>query len=322
MKRKAKLLLAVALYTFLGMPVTPVLAQEVKGGDEDILPDLVENPSAESSDVATKNQSSDGATGDLTLLGKGVAAYERRDYLAALEYLNKGLDQEGNTQEQLVNLHKYKAFVLLAQDNPEAAKVEFIEALKIDPMMSNDPQMHSLKIIEAFQKTKSEYHAYLQSADQLPPTIEYTPFIGKVVFREGIEIWANIQDNYGVSRAELFFRNRGDLNFDSVPLQDMGNGEYAGVVPGRSVTGTEVEYYLVAQDVAGNVSYAGTLQKPNKVALVANPAVKPWYKKWWVWGIVAGVAAAGAGAGIAMGGGGGGNGSQKTTDVTVVIPPP
>ena len=313
MKRKAKLLLTVALYTFLGMPVTPALAQDVKGGDEVILPDLAENPSAESSDAAT---------GDLTLLGKGVAAYESHEYPTALEYLNKGLDQGGNTQEQLVNLHKYKACVLLEQNQPEAAKVDFLEALKLDPMMSLDPQMHSPKIIEAFQKTKSEFHAYLQGADQLPPTIEYTPFIGKVIFREGIEIGANIQDNYGVSRAELFYRNRGDLAFESVPLQDMGNGEYVGVVPGTSVTGTEVEYYLVAQDVAGNVSYAGTLEKPNKVALVANPALKPWYKKWWVWGIVVGVAAAGAGAGIAMGGGGGGNGSQKTTDVTVVIPPP
>ena len=157
----------------------------------------------------------------------------------------------------------------------------------------------------------------------MPPTIEYTPFIGKVIFREGIEIGANIQDNYGVSRAELFYRNRGDLAFESVPLQDMGNGEYAGVVPGTSVTGTEVEYYLAAQDVAGNVSYAGTLEKPNKVALVANTALKPWYKKWWVWGIVVGVAAAGAGAGIAMGGGGGGgDGSPKTTSVAVDVEPP
>jgi tetratricopeptide (TPR) repeat protein len=313
MKRKAKLLLAVALYTFLGMPVTPALAQGVKVGDDAILPDLAENPSAESSDAAT---------GNLTLLGWGVEAYESGEYLAALEYLNKGLEQEGNTKEQLVNLHKYKALVLLAQNQPEAAKVEFVEALKLDPMMSLDPQTHSPKIMDTFQNTKNEFLPYLKSADQLPPTIKHTPFIGKVIFREGIEIGANIQDNYGVSRPELFYRNRGDLAFESVPLQDMGNGEYVGVVPATSVTGTEVEYYLVAQDVAGNVSYAGTLEKPNRVALVANPELKPWYKKWWVWGIVAGVAAAGAGAGIAMGGGGGGNGSQKTTDVTVVIPPP
>ena len=110
----------------------------------------------------------------------------------------------------------------------------------------------------------------------MPPTIEYTPFIGKVIFREGIEIGANIQDNYGVSRAELFYRNRGDLGFESVPLQDMGKGECVGEVPGESVTGTWVEFYLVEQDVAGNLSYDGTLQGPNRVALVADPALKPY----------------------------------------------
>jgi hypothetical protein len=151
----------------------------------------------------------------------------------------------------------------------------------------------------------------------------HTLFMGKVIPRDGIEIEANIQDNYGISRAELFYRNRGDLAFESIPLQDMGNGEYAGMVPGKSVTGTELNYYLMAQDVAGNVSYAGTLRKPNRVALVANPALKPWYKKWWVWGIVAGVAAAGVGAGIALGGGGGGgDGSPKTTSVAVDVEPP
>ena len=59
-------------------------------------------------------------------------------------------------------------------------------------------------------------------------------------------------------------------------MQDMGNGECVGEVPGKSVTGTLVEFYLVEQDVAGNLSYDATLEGPIRVALVADPALKPY----------------------------------------------
>jgi hypothetical protein len=106
-----------------------------------------------------------------------------------------------------------------------------------------------------------------------------------------------------------------------LPLENQGEGEYRGMVPAQSITGTEVEYYLMVQDRVGNATYDGTVQDPHTMEIKPRP--KAWYQKWWVWGIV-GVAVAG-GAAAAMAGGSGGGGDSppptQTTSVSVTVPP-
>jgi len=265
MKWKTTLLLATALYTFLGLPVTVGLAAGRAAEDEVPLPDLAETPAA----------GSPGSSGQAPVSSAGSL-----DQAPASSLRSSGQAPEGSPG-------------------------------------SSDHAAASATLLEEGVKSGET----LTRPDPVPPKIEYTPYRGKLPSGIGIEIWSRIRDNTSVARAELFFRNKGDLGFQSLPLQNEGNDIYTVTVPADSITGSAVEYYLMAQDAAGNLSYAGTVESPYRVAVAGGPELKPWYKKWWVWGIVALAAGAGAGAGIAMGGGGG-NGSQETTNVTVVISPP
>ena len=106
-----------------------------------------------------------------------------------------------------------------------------------------------------------------------------------------------------------------------------------------------VEYYIQAEDKAGNIAQRGFAFSPLMVevspflpsmgeepeVIVEAPAQedivmttgeapvkKAWYKKWWVWTIVA----AAAGAAAAGGGGGGGDSAPAPTTGSVSITGP
>jgi hypothetical protein len=68
-------------------------------------------------------------------------------------------------------------------------------------------------------------------------------------------------------------------------------------------------------DASGDAAewVAGSLLAAGWPAETKDPDAKPWYKKWWVWGIVA----AGAGIVAALAGGGGGSGGSDSSSIAV-----
>ena len=101
-------------------------------------------------------------------------------------------------------------------------------------------------------------------------------------------------------RGRLFFREKGEAEFDSVTLElpPPGRDLRQVKVPPQAAGARGpkvVELYLVAQDDRSNeVLRFGSPERPREVSLAYEPP-DPWYGKWWVWAIAGSVVAATAG---------------------------
>lgn len=150
--------------------------------------------------------------------------------------------------------------------------------------------------------------------DLVAPKILHARPMG--IFHDGqtVEIVAAVTDQEsGVAAVRLFFRAKGEETFRAVEMARGDHDQYRAEIPGKSVRSPGVEYYIEAEDRAGN--RVRTLKPPDLFpSFVAVETAsfwttfkgeeRPWYKRPWVW-TVAGAVAIGAAAAMAGGGGGG-----------------
>jgi hypothetical protein len=183
-------------------------------------------------------------------------------------------------------------------------------------------------------------HPFLLLAQEAPeidlvaPKILHARPMGIFHGGQEIEIVATVTDpGSGVAGVRLFFRSKGERNYRVLEMIPDTNDRYRATIPGEAAEDPGVEYYLEAEDRAGN--RVQTLRPPDlspTFVEVKSPTVwerfqgndKPWYKKPWVW-TVAGVVVLGAAASMGGGGGGGGGGgagSPTTGTITVDSPVP
>lgn len=204
---------------------------------------------------------------------------------------------------------------------------------KIRPLPSAAPLLLVWAAFYAFL-----LHPFLLLAQEAPeidlvaPKILHARPFGVFSGGEAIEIVATVTDpGSGVADVRLFFRSKGKRNYEVVGMTPEVNDRYRATIPGGAVQDPGVEYYLEAEDRAGN--RVQTLRPPDlspALVEVKSPSAwerfraddKPWYKKPWVW-TVAGAVVLGAAA--SMGGGdgsGGGAGAPTTGTITVDGPVP
>ena len=95
--------------------------------------------------------------------------------------------------------------------------------------------------------------------------------------REPLGISARIPVTVPVARVNLQFRTMGESAFRSVELAAQRDGvSFQGGIPGSSVTGAGVEYYLEVLDRAGQLlTTAGSSATPFRIALPAEQVAAP-----------------------------------------------
>lgn len=164
--------------------------------------------------------------------------------------------------------------------------------------------------------------------DLLAPKILHAPPFG--VFRVGqeIEVVATVTDaGSGIAGVRLFFRPKGERVYEVRGMSPDANDLYRTMIPGEAVRGAGIEYYLEAEDRAGN--RVQTLRPPDlspTFVAIESPSMwerfqgndRPWYKKPWVW-TVAGAVVLGAAASMGGGGGGGGGGAGAPTTGSLTV---
>ncbi len=69
---------------------------------------------------------------------------------------------------------------------------------------------------------------------------------------QSVTVSAAISDNGTVTRAELFYRDRGGAGFSVVTMVNDGFGNYSGTIPGTAAAG--LEYYIEAEDETGQIT--------------------------------------------------------------------
>jgi hypothetical protein len=121
------------------------------------------------------------------------------------------------------------------------------------------------------ESTWSSVVARIVAKDDKPPVIEHTPVIESL---EGnaIAIKAKITDDVGVKGATLYYRQKGAVDWTSLPLQANGI-QYSATIPSSDVVKGVIEYYIYGEDTGGNHanSPASGSSSPYKITVKAKP---------------------------------------------------
>ncbi len=178
------------------------------------------------------------------------------------------------------------------------------------------------------------------------PVIQHTPPHLPIRSGEPLTITATITSKNGLKEALLFYTSgegKGDV-YKSIRMEESGENLYKGVIPAGEIAKPQIKYYFKATDKMDNMTMRGfptpivasvsdsaegggpLMAEGNQIGSegaggsgeTAVSAEKPWYKKWWVWG-VAGAVILGAAAAGGGGGGGGGTGAGSPAPGTVTI---
>lgn len=169
--------------------------------------------------------------------------------------------------------------------------------------------------------------------DLVPPSVLHEPEAESISGDHPYVLTATVADENGVKRVMLFYRDAGQTKYKSTELRKSGAADtFVIELDASELSPPSFEYYLQAEDVAGNIilrghSYgplvltindsaeapqrAGNNVNDKKIALEDSGSSKKW-----LW-IGLGVLAAGAVAASSGGGGG-----EETSNVTINIPNP
>ena len=92
-----------------------------------------------------------------THLKSGLSAYlEAADFEKAVSELQEAVRLGLDDQSDLVQAHLYMGFAYIGMGRKMTAEAEFAKAIKINPSLSLDPELHSTKIITVFNEKKEQ----------------------------------------------------------------------------------------------------------------------------------------------------------------------
>lgn len=109
--------------------------------------------------------------------------------------------------------------------------------------------------------------------DNIYPTLKHSPITGAKA-ASAITISATATDNIGIESVKLYYRKSGDSEFTEQKMtKGMTENLYVATIPSSVVTGDAIEYYIAASDADGNITYNGTANIPNVIAINSAPYI-------------------------------------------------
>jgi ATP-dependent Zn protease len=136
--------------------------------------------------------------------------------------------------------------------------------------------MAKIRSAGGLQSAWSSIVVHIVTKDNEPPVIEHTP-IREAWEGDTITINANITDNVGVKSATLYYRQKGNVNWISVPMQN-SSIHYSATIPSKDVVKGTLEYYIEAEDYsANNASSPSTgVSQPYEILVKSRPEASAW----------------------------------------------
>jgi hypothetical protein len=108
--------------------------------------------------------------------------------------------------------------------------------------------------------------------DQTAPVLSYTPKSESIESGKPLEISAQATDNQRVAKVTLFYRRNGEGEYQSAEMVNTDHDHYSYLIPGEEVHGEKLEYYLTAEDEAGNRTMKGFSATPLRFNIVSGAA--------------------------------------------------
>src|SRR5215470_16630406 len=154
----------------------------------------------------------------------------------------------------------------------DAALLEFIAALQIDPALRLDPAYRS----PTLQKTLDKARATV--GDAAPPpaaedrSFKHTP-VEESLAGQAILVAVRVGTDLRAAQVVLSYRPGAVEGFTQQPMKTQNGVEYQGIVPEGATRGAAVQYFVEARGANGKLLAAvGSAEAPNVVA-IARPGV-------------------------------------------------
>jgi hypothetical protein len=112
----------------------------------------------------------------------------------------------------------------------------------------------------------------LPSTDLVAPEGRHEPITSTSVEGQNLVVNAKVVDNVGVSKVTLFYRTIGTDSFSAVLMTANGTDSYNSTLKGELVAAPGIEYYIQAEDEAGNTRTFGYQFSPYIVKV--TPSVR------------------------------------------------
>jgi tetratricopeptide (TPR) repeat protein len=216
------------------------------------------------------------------LIKKAIAAYEELNYDQAVELLQQAL-AETLTRDEMIATRRTLGLCHVALDDPEKARADFVELLRLDPGFSLDrsvsPRVRAALDEARVQLSEQERDAVPRDAPLPSLQVEIDPqqpqaahpLVLRAVYPGGI-----------AERLQLFYRTAGQPVFEWVTARPHEGGRFEVLLPSTAVVAPGLEYYLAVQDELGApLAGAGTPGSPIAIAVRPLPTAIPIYRRRW-----------------------------------------
>jgi tetratricopeptide (TPR) repeat protein len=210
-------------------------------------------------------------------LYQGIAEYDNANFQRAAGLLEDAISGLSG-KDDLIEAHKYLAFVYATLNDREKAIGEFIHVLKLDPNFEL-PSTESPRFLELFRLAKAR-----MPVDTLPPVIQ-CDLPETITAGVSLMLTARITDDSGVDRAVVRYKRGNEVLFTALPMTRKEDGSYQAEIPKEKLTIGIIQLYLEATDSKGNGPgfWHGSEKPFQATVLSAAPTKKS--KKWLYIGI-------------------------------------
>lgn len=228
---------------------------------------------------------------------QGLEAFDDVDYIRCVEVLQRSLQLSTLTTSEKVAAHRTLALAHVALGEPEQARRDFENLLRVEPEHDLDKSF-APNVRAMFDEARANLSLSDGGKTSLPvlnsKRSSDTTVAGEPI---GIRLLAPT----GTKRVELMYKPRGETGYSTIEKSPGEGGQVELMIPGLAVAPPAIDYVVKAYGATGDVTAAdGSVTAPLSIEVRALKKVKK--TKPWVWGAIAAglVVVGGVAAGVAV----------------------
>lgn len=167
---------------------------------------------------------------------------------------------------QLTTRHLYMGLAYAGLGKDDHALRSFSLALSIDQNATIEERFATKRTVNLLKQAKES----LNTLDKKAPVIKVSP-LGTAFVGEPFEIRATVTDDVQVGQVLLYYRTLKTGPFTLVDMKQISMGQYYGLIPGKEVGETGIQFYILATD---NTNRAPTLfhseENPFQISIISG----------------------------------------------------
>lgn len=215
-------------------------------------------------------------------ISEAMENYDLMDYDAARKSLNQALaiakKNKLDKDPIVAKAHLSLGMVHFVNQDTDAAKLQFLSAVAIDPKIQIDPAYKSDEMSKLLEAARQEAGA--ASEPDLPaPSDPGGPDCATVAGMQHdivdtakggapLQLEAYLGADVSATKVSILYRPEGATDFTEVAMTKQGECKYVGSIPGKALRGSLVHYYIAAYgDGPKAIASKGSSGSPNIIEI-------------------------------------------------------